>query len=236
MFWAYGNFSQLELLCVNSFVKQNYDVSVWSYDLIENLPTGASLRDANEILPEEGVFTYKNGSVAAFANLFRYTLLMQHGGLYVDTDVIALRDAALIPEHPFLVTERTTTANALKINNNVIHCPHPAPGCIIDLAQAMASRFPIEQMEWGDTGPKLLTVLHQAYPRLSYPLMPPEFANPINWWNCPETLLNSECAVPKEATFLHCFNQIWRQKGVEKNNPFPSGSMMALLTQQFLNT
>jgi len=234
MFWAYGNFSQLELLCVNSFIKQNYEVSVWSYDQIGNFPLGATLRDARHILPESSVFTYKNGSVAAFANLFRYTLLMQHGGLYVDTDVIALRDAALIPEHPFLVTEHATATNAVKINNNVIHCPHPEPGSIIDLAQAFAARFPIEKMEWGDTGPKLLTVLHQAYPTLSYPLMPPEFANPINWWDCPEKLLSAEDCVPHHASFLHCFNQIWRQKSIDKNNPFPPGSMLETLAQKFL--
>lgn len=234
MFWAYGAFSQLELLCVNSFVKQGHDLWVWTYDRIGNCPKGATLRDANEILPESSVFTYKNGSIAAFANLFRYALLMKHGGLYVDTDVIALRDASSLPTHSYLVTEKTKQQSAIRINNNVIHCPSPEHGNIIDLALAFAKQFPTEKLEWGDTGPKLLTVLHQAYPKVSFQLMPPSFANPVNWWECPVPLLAANSPLPEAATFLHCFNEMWRRRGIDKNAPYPKGSLMAEMALRFL--
>jgi len=53
MFWAYGPLSRLEILCINSFLKNQYDVNVWSYGGAENVPSGARLRDARRILPEE---------------------------------------------------------------------------------------------------------------------------------------------------------------------------------------
>jgi Glycosyltransferase sugar-binding region containing DXD motif len=235
MLWAFGELSQLELLCVNSFVKQGFDLSVWSYNSNLSCPSGATLRDAREVLPESTLLNYQRSSIAAFSDLFRYAVLMQHSGLYVDTDVIALRNASLMaPQHPFLVTERTQNSSNFKINGNVIYCPNPERGVIIDLALSVAKQFSIEKMEWGDIGPNLLTALHCAYPKVSFQLMPPEFANPINWWQSPEELLTQAGHISENTFFLHCFNEMWRQKGIDKNAPFPAGSMMETLAQKYL--
>ncbi len=66
MFWAYGNPGQLELLCVNSFLAQGYRLNFWSYDQISNLPPGARLRDARDVLPEERCFHKQNGLLCQF--------------------------------------------------------------------------------------------------------------------------------------------------------------------------
>ncbi len=249
MFWAYGPFSQLESLSASSFVKLGYDVVIWTYGDLPNAPPGATVADARSIFPEDRVFTYKNGSYAAFSNLFRYAVLHREGGLYVDTDVIALRPPEALPKHPFLVAERsdfpmkrwkrrlrrTLSGRApFILNPNVIFNPTPQPGNIVDLALAVSERYPPDAMEWGDIGPTLLTALHKALSRVTFEVMPPDFANGIDWWECPAPLLAPGGCIPPQATFLHCFNEMWRRGGVDKNAPYPAGSMMEQLAARFM--
>ena len=248
MFWAYGPFSQLEQLCAKSFIQQGYDLTIWTYGKLENAPHRAILRDARDLIPEDRVFTYKNGSYSAFANLFRYVLLNKFGGLYVDTDVVALKGPSALPDESFLVEERQPFRGAkairqlrqvlnrphkTRINPCVIHQTRPNKGNIMDMAEAFASRYPTELLEWGVTGPALINTLHQQYPQLSFRAMPPSFANPVNWWDCPAPLLKTGGCLDDDAVFLHCYNEIWRRAGVDKNAPFPSGSIMDTLARQF---
>ena len=120
MFWAYGDLTTLERLAAVSFVANGFDLKLHTYGSINNLPSGIQQCDAREIIPEHRVFKYKNGSYAGFADLFRYAVLCQQGGLWADTDVICLaaaHDFKAISNDGLLVTERTR--NSIKINNNV---------------------------------------------------------------------------------------------------------------------
>jgi hypothetical protein len=53
-----------------------------------------SYMDGNEILPEKSIFTYQQepgkGSYGGFAKFFRYMLLFQKGGCWVDTSSVSL--------------------------------------------------------------------------------------------------------------------------------------------------
>ena len=95
LFWARGPLSQLERLCIGSFVRQGYATQLWTYGGLDNAPAGAVLRDARDVLPESALFLNRRGSYAGFSDLFRYTVLHRHGGLYSDTDVVALPEAPL---------------------------------------------------------------------------------------------------------------------------------------------
>lgn len=237
MFWAYGEFSTLERLAAVSFVANGFPLKLWSYGEIGNVPRGVEICDAREVLPESRVFTYRNGSYAAFANLFRYSVLSLQGGLWADTDVICLVPVSALQAlggKGFLVTERTQDG-ALKINNNLIHHPAPEPGDIIDLARAIADRYPVDKLIWGDTGPKLLTVLAESYPKLAPLILNPEFANPVDWWECPQRLIDSAGEVPEGAWFLHGFNELWRRSGADKNAPYPTGSMLGQVFARYEN-
>jgi hypothetical protein len=91
-FWHGAPLSPYERLSIKSFLDCGHRYRLFAYrpDLI--VPEGCEIADAAEILPEDRVFFYKRGagagSVAAFANLFRYKLLFERGGWRVDTDVV----------------------------------------------------------------------------------------------------------------------------------------------------
>lgn len=249
MFWAYGNISNLEKICINSFMHQGYTVNLWTYGDISNAPAGTKIRDGREIVPESRVYFWRNKSYACFSDLFRYAVLRRLGGLYADTDVIALIPSGELPKKSFLVSERTDTsiramvrsfaglllgAKRPRINNNLIFCAEPKPGDIIDLAHAISDRFPVEKMEWGDIGPNLISILANEYPEVSYEIKDPDFANPVDWWDCPTKLLEPNLAIPATAAFLHCYSGRWGIAGVDRNSTFPKGSLMATFGERYL--
>lgn len=249
MFWAYGNLSNLEKLCINSFIKQGYAVNLWTYGDISNVPAGANIKDARKVLPESRVFLWRDKSYACFADLFRYAVLTSFGGLYADTDIIALIPPNTFPVQSFLVTERTDTrcralirsfVNYLigrkrpRINNNLIFNAAPKPGDIIDLAYAFSDRFPIDKMSWGDIGPNLLTTIANEYPEIAFEIKEPDFANSIDWWDCPQKLLKPKVSLSKRAAFLHCYSGTWGSAGIDKDSSFPKDSLMASFADRYL--
>ena len=233
MLWIGEKLSQLEVLAINSFSKNGFNVNLWQYQSIANTPKNAKQRDANQILPESAIFTYPNGSYAGFANLFRYKLLSTEGGLWSDTDVVCLANSSLLTETPFLASERSKEGK-ININCNVVYNPHPKKGDIIDLALGVAERMDTSHQKWGETGPKLLTMLHRNYPNYTFRVMLPEACNPFNWWECPEVLLSKGITIPTTTKFLHCYNEMWRRKNVDKEASYPAGSIMSELALKYL--
>jgi glycosyl transferase-like sugar-binding protein len=247
MFWAYGNFSNLEQLSTKSFLRNGYQLNIWTYGEISNAPSGAKLRDAREILPESSFFSLPSGSCAPFSDLFRYAVLSNLGGLWVDTDVIALKPFEEPLPQPFLVAERQQIGNikmflkkiflersTIRISNNVIFNPLPSVGNIVDLAYLYSQRFPKEKITWGELGPELLSAIARIYPGHGFTIKKPSFANPIDCWNCPSMLLKPGVKLHKDAAFLHLYNEMWRRAAINKNASFPRHSLMSLLAEQYL--
>ena len=92
--WIGKELSELENLCISSYIKNGYDFHLYAYDEISNVPEDCIILDANSILDESEVFCYNvgqgKGSFSAFSNLFRYKLLFEEGGVWTDTDVISI--------------------------------------------------------------------------------------------------------------------------------------------------
>lgn len=245
--WVSGPLSNLEKISSNSFVQRGFSTVLWSYGGLDNAPRGAEVRDARLVLPESMIFRGKSGSLAQFSDLFRYAVLNSHGGMWADTDVVALTQPESIGSQPFLVTERDQT-KALKalakrllrrpegrsVNSNVIYNPNPSKGNIIDLAYGYARAFPKENIVWGELGPRLLAAIESIYPDHGFIVHDPIFANPINWWECPRVLMAPGQDLIDGASFLHLYNETWRRAGVDKNDKFPSGSLMEFLAEKYL--
>lgn len=230
MFWAYGEFSRLERICANSFIKNGYDLNIWTYGNSKFID-GATVRDASAIISEDHVFLNKRGSYASFSDIFRYQILHIFGGLYVDTDVIALKSHIYFPEHSFLVTERTPQ-NSLIVNNNIIYNPKPKMGNIIDLARVYANRFPKNEINWSELGPKLITSLVSLNENHGFKIYKPNFGNTIDYWRCPEDLIESQkTPIPNESLFLHLYNEMWNRKSIDKNSKHHNNSVFEKLAQ-----
>jgi glycosyltransferase involved in cell wall biosynthesis len=108
--WIGQSLSKLELLTLHSFVAQGHEFHLWVYEPIcTPLPDGVVLQDASSIIPQRDVFNKQQmdkacgvgkDSYAPFSDLFRYKLLYDRGGYWVDMDVTCLKP--FIFKEPYL--------------------------------------------------------------------------------------------------------------------------------------
>ena len=89
--WIGKPLTNLEHLCLKSFVDNGHTVHLYTYSEVENVPDQVTIKDGNEILDKSEIYTYKNGSVSAFSNLFRFTVLYKKGGYWIDTDLLCVK-------------------------------------------------------------------------------------------------------------------------------------------------
>ncbi len=89
--WIGDNLTNLEKLCVQSFIDNGHEFHLYTYTDIGGIPTAAIVKDGNEILPADKIFRNKKGGFSGFANWFRYQMLYKNGGYWVDMDMVCLR-------------------------------------------------------------------------------------------------------------------------------------------------
>ena len=167
-FWFGSRLPALQVLSLRSFLAHDHEYHLYTFDPVENVPDGVRLMDASAILPRDSVFTYQKGfgrgSASAFSNLFRYKLLHERGGWWVDTDVVALRPFDLDSEFVF-ATERdihgeTTTASCV--------IKSPAGADYLRYCLDECQRRDRTAIVWGEIGPRLVD---QAIERFSLCLL-----------------------------------------------------------------
>jgi hypothetical protein len=100
--------SPYEWLSLKSFIDFGHRFDLYSFDPHIAVPAQVRVRDAAELAGRAELFVYERGfgkgSPAGFANLFRYILLAERGGWWVDTDVVCLSD--VIPDYPQFVARQ----------------------------------------------------------------------------------------------------------------------------------
>lgn len=248
-FW-HGNLTFYEYKCIESFIKNNFVVNVWSYaDL--SLPPGANLCDAREILPQDHLTKYKQqhflnvhtsdateyASLAAFSDAFRYTLLARRAGWWFDCDVFCLKDQT---EFTRLKQNKTiVAAGQRELNFNKFDC-----GCAVlyvkdfeigklcyDELQTRCISNNYSFSDWAYIGPGLLESIIKKY-NLVNELNPQEFFYPITWEEM-QLLIDADQIDKardrtKDAYCLHLWNSQLSQVYNLKNSP-PSDNFLAEL-------
>lgn len=233
-FWFGSHLPTLQRLSLASFVAHGHGFHLYAFEPIDNVPEGVTVLDASAILPPNSVFTYQRGfgrgSASAFSNLFRYKLLSERGGWWVDTDVVCLRPFNLDSEFVF-AGERDVhgheTAASCVIKSPagaawVRHC--------LDVAQARDK----QTIEWGEIGPRLMNeaIAHFALRKF---LVPADVFNPVDYkdfrtFQAPgfdPSRLSSSLAV-------HLWNQKWSTHSLDPDFDGAPDSLYAMLRSKYL--
>ena len=147
MFWHGDKLSPLEMTCIKSFLNHGHKVRVFTYHEVE-LPEGVVNEDANQSFLNNQLFIFDH-SPSGFSNIFRYKLLLEQGGWWVDTDVVCL--SSEIPACDYFWAEQAPG----EINGAVLKFPIGDPRLENLLAQSI-KRSKYLQV-WGQLGPHLLT-------------------------------------------------------------------------------
>jgi len=238
--WIGKKITNLEQLSIVSFLKNGHSFHLYIYDDVKHLPEGVKVLDASKIIPPDKIFKYKeNGSYAGFANLFRYKLLLENGGWWVDTDVICLHPFQLKPEHIF-ASEFSIQIQANIVASCIIKAPIGSE--IMQYCYDFASKCDTEELRWGETGPKLMTkaVIHfgmQKYVAAPHLFCPIEATK---WYLLKEDLTDNPhnkkiISKLKQAFAVHFWNELWRQSNTKKNADFPTNSIYEILKSRYLS-
>ncbi len=224
-FWAGRTLTGFEAACITSFIRRGYDYSVYSYDQIEELPEGVTLRDAREITEEANVrrFLIKGQpNLSHFSDLFRYELFKRTGHIWVDTDMLLLRPLDLPSYDQLLAKEDPSTLCGAIMR---LDGAHPRLDALIAGTEALRD----QELVWGATGPRLLTTVfdRQTIMRDAYD---PKFFFPVHYDQSWKMFLpdhRDECIeLCRSAYTAHLWNDRVLKIGVWKRFCPPAGSFL----------
>ena len=212
--WIGDSLSTMEKLSLVSFLEQGHPAVLYSYREPAGVPGGIEVRDASEIIPENQVFTYDNGSPAAFANLFRYKLLFDKGGWWLDTDVVCVRPLPKM-DHFYVAGEKGPAG----LCNGIMYAPASDSICARLYGRALARGA--KGLYWGETGAALI-----RSEVAEHMLAPPETFCPINYWDVKSIVRERNSPFLGRSTLaVHLWNEMWRTEGLDKDATYPSGSL-----------
>jgi hypothetical protein len=225
-FWHGEKLSTLEKACMRSFLEHQHMVRVFTYLRVE-MPPGVIIEDASNILPYDRFFTFE-GSPSAFSNIFRYKLLAERGGWWVDTDILCLRKE--IPECDYYWAFEEQD----RINSAILKFPPGDPVCwrLLRLSEEESKNL----THWGQLGPDLATKLLSRYTPTKL-CGSTEDVYPVHWvevhlfW-LPEFLYEIEERI-KTSTFLHLWQSMFKRLGVDSNDNPPFGSFLYKLYSKY---
>ena len=225
--WIGATLSPVEHLCIRSFLDHGHAFELYTYGSVADVPDGCAVLDANRVLGEDQIFAYRRGkgkgSYGAFANRFRYKLLFERGGWWVDTDVVCMSRAIADADVQLALEDEKTVGNA------ILRFPAGHPCMEIAYARATAAG---QDVRWGQTGPTLMSELAGSC-SLERFLVPTEAFYPIHWSEFsslirPDHYERVETKVAG-ATFLHLWNEMFRRARYNKQYRPPRGSYLAEL-------
>lgn len=238
--WVGGDLSNVEKLCIQSFLDCGHDFHLYTYQQINNVPEGTILFDARIILPEEKIFRYKTGwakdSVSGFADVFRLVMIKKNGGWWVDMDIICLKKLNFKEDHIFCSSFETEYGSL--VNNCIFKAPKES--LFLDYCLQELDKLDFETMSFGLAGPFLF---QKAIKELSLDkLVRPYYEfNPISWRFIADLVLGQMNTTAKlkemirplikpktmqgrtinqKSFTLHLWNEIWKVGRFDKNGSF----------------
>lgn len=216
--WIGEKIEIFEQICILSYINKGHEFHLYTYGPVKNVPKECKVKDANEIIPEKEIFYYSEQqslsgfkSPAAFSNMFRYKLLYDKGGYWVDTDMVCVKTFDFTDSYVF---SSELTNRRQSINAGVIKCP---PGS--DFAKycyEICKSKDKKTLKWGEIGPNLVRAGINRFGLMSfvkpwYTFCPISY-NALNRLVDP-TILNFE----NRWYAVHLWNEYWKKQKIDKN-------------------
>lgn len=249
--WVGDQLGGLEQLCILSGLAAGHPYHVYSYEpeKLRGVPPGAELRDAAEVMPRERMVAYAEcNSYVLGSNFWRYEMLGQGRGYWVDLDVLLLKPLDFDQDYVF-GQEREGT-----FNTAVLYAPRDS-GLLQDLREfpKQVRRPPwygprrsalyylrrlrhgpqrIEDFPWGTFGPGMFGYFVEKHGLREY-AAPPEVFYPVSWRNAAALYGPAEqveALLTEETRAIHLYNSQLRELA---KSPPPPGSFMASQFNKF---
>ena len=229
--WVGNELSVMEQLSIASFLRNGHEYHLYVYNDLKNIPSGTTIKDGNEILPASRIFQYKQqASYSGFSNFFRYKLVLERGGWWVDTDTICLKTFDFEAEYVF---SSEFAMGEVFINSGIFKAP---PGSdVMSYAWRVCESKDPERIIWGETGPRLMAAAVREFSLESYTQAPEVFC-PIGYADWHKVLEpDAELKLSDRSYAIHLWNERWRAAGQDKNATYPADCLYEEWKRSYLS-
>jgi len=227
--WIGESLSDLERLCVKSFIDNRHDFHLYCYGKVAGVPEGTVLKDANEVYDEDKIWRYSNGSPAGFANNFRYKLLFEKGGWWVDLDSFCYRPFDFDDE---LVFSSEMVEGVPLINLAAVKVP---PGHeSMRKALEMGERLGGSNTGFGSTGPYMFSAVIKGL-KLEKFVKDPDVFCPVPYERFRTLIDDPAPQLPDKTVSVHFWNEMWRESELDKNGKYFEGSFYETMKRRHLS-
>lgn len=212
--WIGPSLSILEQTCINSFLEKGTVFILYIYNNLENVPQGTVIRDANTVILEEEYSKYDNPSY--FSNLFRYTLLYELGGIWIDMDLICIHPIDLSNEYIFSSELKNDEQHT---NAGIIGCP-PKTALMYDCKQEVQTIVHSKQtIKHGQLGPKILKKYVSKHELDHYVL--PHYVFCYYGFREVHSIFSAITSIDvlEDAICIHLWNNVLSKEGIDKTTP-----------------
>ena len=189
--WVGDRLSRMEEMSIKSFLKLGFTFHLYTYEKVKNVPKGTIIKNGNQIMPKNEIFSLKT-SYLPFSDIWRYKMLYENGGYWVDLDMIALKMFDF--KEPFIFSsERTIQEGAYKskakFNPNiwVLKAP-PKSEFYLEAYNKCLEYNKKHKNEDKLKYMKLLRNLIKKYKYEKYVKKPEIFCN-LDWWQSKEAFM-----------------------------------------------
>lgn len=211
---------------MQSFLDHGHEFHLYTYASVGGVPESAVIKDGNEILPEQQPTCGKVRHVASLSDYFRYALLNQKGGYWVDMDIICLRPFDL-PD-PVILVDMVGDLSCFE--NCLLRFPagHPLMKAMQELCANRLHMKGLSRTKLG--GPPILTeqihklqLQHLAWRKSVFLL---SHSREVDCFNDAY-----QCGLhfPADQYALHLLNHTLGKMGIDKNAQFDAESLFEQL-------
>ncbi|WP_137933316.1 glycosyltransferase [Mesorhizobium comanense] len=208
--WFGSRLSRLELLTLHSFAHFGHEFHLWAYDDLSSydLPRNVLLRPAETIIPRKKVFAKTNADPetgvgrhsfgAPFSDLFRYKLLHEHGGIWVDMDVTCLRPFDFPGDYAF-------RPHRIGVIGSILKTPAGSPLMQKVYRETVKAVTP----ESDYLLPNRILTRHVEAMGLQHSIVE-DMSNPDHWLDFIRPMVEEMVEIPREWRAIHWINEMWR--------------------------
>jgi mannosyltransferase OCH1-like enzyme len=232
----------MEQLSIKSFMKNGHEYHLYVYDEVKDVPQGAILKNADDVVPRDQVFSDEVSHIS-FSDLFRYKLLLEKGGYWADTDLICLRPFDFTSEYVFAAertekdSEERTKYGVTWVNGCAMKVP--ANSEIMRFCYGSCLKNLPGKRGW-ELGPPILTEAVKKFKLGRYVCSYRAFT-PINWWDWRDvvseklsTRLKIGFKLMSRVYAVHLWDSMWLRERADKATIFHRKCLYERLKARYL--
>jgi hypothetical protein len=223
-FWSHALPSEMANLALRSMIRQGHPVKLYTYDDVATMqalvPPGVIVADAGSVV-ERSLYQHAvvQSEIRYFSDIFRYAVLHEFGGWWLDTDIVLVKPLNFASEHVFS-TQWSGVEDGHVCAGGVMRAPkgsvHMANLHALSLRRLLSEK----RVEYGAVGPLLLSeyLLVTGNDEVRSSILPPTAFNAIDSREVDlftsESRDGFEILSDPRVTGVHLWGKIWDVQGL----------------------